>query len=245
MFYRRHLSGPLSSSVSNNKVRLVFGARQTGKTELLKRIVPPETAVFFDLGATDQRRRFETDPARFGREARALPAKVRNIVVDEIQKVPAILDEVQNLFDEKRSRFQIYLTGSSARNLRRHSANLLPGRSHLFRLLPVCRWESEGPERYDWPEPEPASPSGRSAPDPATHATWRLSFPSIQGALAKDCWSAAAIAPSGFRSTFSQFRGTGSNPGRRISTRCGSKPTQLGSVNHEMRPVAQLTPVEP
>ena len=150
MFYRRFLSGALSSDVSRNKVRLLFGARQTGKTELLRRIVPAETSIFYDLAASDQRRRFETDPARFGREARALPARIRNIVVDEVQKVPALLDEVQSLFDEKKSRFQIYLTGSSARSLRRHSANLLPGRSHLFRLLPVCQWESEGPERYSW-----------------------------------------------------------------------------------------------
>ena len=157
MFYRRLLLSTLTSRISRNKVRLLFGARQTGKTELLRHTVPDQGTVFFDLGAADQRRRFETDPARFGREARALPANTRNIVVDEIQKVPALLDEVQNLFDEKKSRFQIYLTGSSARQLRRHSANLLPGRCHLFRLLPVCLWESEGPERADWPGADPDS----------------------------------------------------------------------------------------
>lgn len=157
MFYRRFLARSLSSRVSRNKVRLLFGARQTGKTELLRRIVPPETSVFFDLGASGQRRRFETDPARFGREARALPGRIRNIVVDEIQKVPALLDEVQNLFDERKDRFQIYLTGSSARSLRRRTANLLPGRSHLFRLWPVCQWESEAPERCDWPGARPGA----------------------------------------------------------------------------------------
>lgn len=161
MFYRRYLAASLSSRVSRNKVRLLFGARQTGKTELLRHVVPRETTVLFDLGASDQRRRFETDPARFGREARALPAGIRNIVVDEIQKVPALLDEVQNLFDERKDRFQIYLTGSSARSLRRHSANLLPGRTHLFRLLPVCRWESEGPERCDWPGANPGAAGTR------------------------------------------------------------------------------------
>lgn len=164
MFYRRFLSASLSSGVSRNKVRLLFGARQTGKTELLRRTVPLESTIFFDLGASDQRRRFETDPARFGREARALPVKIRNIVVDEIQKVPALLDEVQNLFDEKRTRFQIYLTGSSARSLRRHSANLLPGRSHLFRLLPVCQWEVDRSERYDWPGAAPGA-AGNQARD--------------------------------------------------------------------------------
>lgn len=143
MFYRRFLLDGLASRVSRNKVAILFGARQTGKTELLRRVVPAEHTVFFDLAETAVRRRFETDPAAFGREVRALPARVKNVVLDEIQKVPALLDEVQSLYDAQKRRFEIYLTGSSARRLRRHSANLLPGRCQVFRLSPVCRWETE------------------------------------------------------------------------------------------------------
>jgi len=112
MFFLRFAFGPLSSRVSRNKVRLVFGARQTGKTELLRRILPAETTFYLDLGVTSTRRRYETDPSAFGREARALPRRTRNILVDEIQKVPALLDEVQNLYDEAKTRFQIFLTGA-------------------------------------------------------------------------------------------------------------------------------------
>ena len=154
MFYHRLLAGSLTSGASRNKVRLLFGARQTGRTELLRRTVPDPA--LFDLAATAERRRFEIDPASFGREARAL--RTKSIVVDEIQKVPALLDEVQSLYDEHRSRFQIYLTGSSARQLRRGSANLLPGRCHIFRLAPVCLWECSGPERVSWPGGEPRQP---------------------------------------------------------------------------------------
>lgn len=143
MFYRRFLLDRLASRLSRNKVRILFGARQTGKTELLRRVMPAEHTVFFDLAETAVRRRFETDLAAFGREVRALPARVKNVVLDEIQKVPALLDEVQSLYDAQKTRFEIYLTGSSARRLRRHSANLLPGRCHVFRLSPVCRWETE------------------------------------------------------------------------------------------------------
>ncbi len=100
MFYRRFLLGPLATGVSRHKVRLVLGARQTGKTELLRRVTPRERTLYIDLGATGERRRFETDPARFGREARALPSAIKHIIVDEIQTVPALLDEVQNLYDE-------------------------------------------------------------------------------------------------------------------------------------------------
>ena len=80
-----------------------------------------------------------------------MPASIRNVVVDEVQKVPALLDEVQALYDGNPKRFQLYLTGSSARRLRRHSANLLPGRCHTYRLFPICRWEIVGSERVDWP----------------------------------------------------------------------------------------------
>ena len=101
MFYDRWLHAPLAARVSRDKVRLLFGARQTGKTELLRRIAPPASTVFFDLGETGQRRRFEVDPGILGREARALPPRIKSIVVDEIQKVPALLDEVQALYDER------------------------------------------------------------------------------------------------------------------------------------------------
>jgi predicted AAA+ superfamily ATPase len=151
MFYRRFLSDTLASAVSRHKVRLVFGARQTGKTELLRRVVPANRSRYFDLGIAAERRRFESDPSRFGREARALPPDVTHLVVDEVQKVPALLDEIQGLFDERKTRFQIYLTGSSARSLRRRSANLLPGRSHVYRLSPICQWEVDLPARHPWP----------------------------------------------------------------------------------------------
>jgi predicted AAA+ superfamily ATPase len=166
MFYHRFLLPSLASGVSRNKVRLLFGARQTGKTALLRHAVSTGSAVVFDLGMAADRRRFETDPAAFAREARALPMRVRTIVVDEIQKVPSLLDEVQNLHDERKSRFQIYLTGSSARKLRRHSSNLLPGRCHTFRLSPVCLWECAGPARLAWPGAQPPGPPGRARGGP-------------------------------------------------------------------------------
>lgn len=150
MFFERWLAGKLSSAVSRNKIRLLFGARQTGKTELLRRIVPASRCRYYDLGVSSERRRFESDPSRLRREARALPRDVDHLVLDEIQKVPALLDEIQSLFDENKTRLQIYLTGSSARNLRRRSANLLPGRSHVYRLFPVSQWETARDERYAW-----------------------------------------------------------------------------------------------
>lgn len=133
----------LAGTVSRNRVRLLFGARQTGKTELLRHLLAGESTTFYNLQDAGERRRFEADPGAFGRAVRALRKSVRNVVVDEIQKVPALLDEVQALYDAQPRRWQIYLTGSSARKLRVRSSNLLPGRSHVYHLYPVCLWETE------------------------------------------------------------------------------------------------------
>jgi predicted AAA+ superfamily ATPase len=141
MYHARFLDQVLSGRVSRHKVRLLFGARQTGKTELLRHLLTRNESRFFDLQVSEERRRFEADPGAFTREVRALPRTVDSIVVDEIQKVPALLDEVQGLYDKAPRRFQFYLTGSSARRLFARSANLLPGRSHAHRLYPVCGWE--------------------------------------------------------------------------------------------------------
>ncbi len=65
------------------------------------------------------------------------------VCVDEIQKVPALLDEVQYLYDTYPGRFHFLLTGSSARKLKTSSANLLPGRAHLFNLCPLILRERQ------------------------------------------------------------------------------------------------------
>jgi predicted AAA+ superfamily ATPase len=166
MYHRRFLERALSGPTSRHKVRLLFGARQTGKTQLLRHLLSGPGARFFDLQSAGERRRFEADPAAFSREVRALPRSVRVVVVDEIQKVPALLDEVQGLYDGSPKRWQFYLTGSSARQLRARSANLLPGRSHIHRLYPVCSWEVAAA-----PGTVPALPRpGRQTPGPASAA---------------------------------------------------------------------------
>lgn len=65
----------------------------------------------------------------------------RLIVIDEVQKVPAILDEVQWLIDNNQIAF--FLTGSSARKLRKSHANLLGGRAWRYTMSPLCSPEIE------------------------------------------------------------------------------------------------------
>ena len=87
----------------------------------------------------ESRDQSEADPDRF--KSGTSGHRQRTVVVDEIQKVPALLDEVQHLYDSAPTRWQFFLTGSSGRQLRVRSANLLPGRSHMYQLFPVCGWE--------------------------------------------------------------------------------------------------------
>lgn len=144
MYYKRFLHDKLISPQSHNKIRLIFGARQVGKTVLMKNILPKKRSVLFNLQDSRLRRRYENDPGVFSRELNALSPDFDHIFIDEIQKVPALLDEVQFLYDQDKTRFQFFLTGSSARKLRTSSANLLPGRIHVFNLYPVSSIEESG-----------------------------------------------------------------------------------------------------
>lgn len=113
----------------------VFGPRMTGKTSLLRQI---PNSVYFDLLDPELELRFRTQPAEFWRQINALPAK-QTIIIDEVQRVPQLLDYVQMGID--RHEHQFFLSGSSARKLKRGAANLLGGRALDLRLHPLTHQE--------------------------------------------------------------------------------------------------------
>jgi len=115
---------------------LLLGPRQTGKTTLMSRF-PFDLRVTFDV--PEVRLRYERSPGQLLGEIAAVAGKRRQrrplVMLDEVQRVPAILDVVQHAIDTRVAQFA--LTGSSARRLRRGTAvNLLPGRLVLLRLDP-------------------------------------------------------------------------------------------------------------
>ena len=118
-----------------HKSLFLFGPRQTGKTSLLKTLFPK--APFYNLLLADVFLRVSQRPQIVREEVESLKlAPGQPVIIDEIQKLPILLDEVQNLIEDKKLRF--ILTGSSARKLKRGSANLLGGRAwtrHLFPLV--------------------------------------------------------------------------------------------------------------
>ena len=132
----RLLEQQFQRALDRQKSVLLFGARQTGKTTLISRVKADLTV---NLVRPEIRQRYEKSPDLLAVEVETLPSATAGkrplIVIDEIQKVPVILDVVQDLIDRGRATF--ILTGSSARKLRRGTAvNLLPGRVVTCRLDP-------------------------------------------------------------------------------------------------------------
>lgn len=152
-YYSRFLQSYIAPPESKGKagrekrhVKLVLGARQTGKSTLLHHCSREgKNACSINLQDRALRRRYEADDGLLVRELRARP-EIDTVIIDEIQKVPALLDDIQLLFDEDPGRFQFHLTGSSARQLKRKSANLLPGRVHSYVLSPVLQAEQRKAE---------------------------------------------------------------------------------------------------
>ena len=109
----------------------LWGPRQVGKSTLLRQRYPD--GVWVDLLKADQFRRYATRPELLRQELEAMgPDPSRQVVIDEIQKVPALLDEVHWLIENRGLCFA--LCGSSARKVRRGGANLLGGRALRYEL---------------------------------------------------------------------------------------------------------------
>ena len=147
-FYNRFLQTSLVpdeahhvKSADRKKIVLLFGARQTGKSTLLKHCINPGRTTFtINLQDRRERRRYETDIGLLARELEA-ENNIDTVLIDEIQKVPELLDDIQYIYDKDPNRFRFFLSGSSARQLKRRSANLLPGRVHSLLLSPVLQAE--------------------------------------------------------------------------------------------------------
>jgi len=109
----------------------LWGPRQTGKSTLLRQSYPD--ARWIDLLKAEEFRRYLARPELLRQEIEAEgPRENRQIVIDEIQKVPALLDEVHWLIENRGLHFA--LCGSSARKVKRGAANLLGGRALRFEL---------------------------------------------------------------------------------------------------------------
>lgn len=123
----------------SNHSFFLFGPRGTGKSTLLKNTFKPESCYWIDLLNLETEERFSQDPSRLYTIVKSLPDKIKYIVIDEVQKIPRLLDEVHRMIEEKNKIF--ILTGSSARKLKHGGANLLAGRAFVYHLYPLSCFE--------------------------------------------------------------------------------------------------------
>jgi predicted AAA+ superfamily ATPase len=137
MKYQRTLSGQKSKSF------FLFGARGTGKSTWLQEAFDATEHLWIDLTNPDVERRYIRRPALILDEWKKL-AQTRAlnhsgslpwVVIDEVQKIPAILDVAHTGI--QRHKIQFALTGSSARKLKRGAANMLAGRAQTFHMYPL------------------------------------------------------------------------------------------------------------
>ncbi len=129
----------LELNLIDQKSAFLWGARQTGKSTYLKQKFPQ--ALYYDLLKTDVHLRFEKNPALLREEILALSKEkiISLVVVDEIQKNPALLDEIHWLIEN--TKIQFILCGSSARKLKRIGTNLLEGRALRYDFYPLVSAE--------------------------------------------------------------------------------------------------------
>ena len=125
--YSRLLKRPLEE----NQCFFLFGARGVGKSYWISSNL--KNALVLDLLESEVSFDLEANPQRL--EKLISEHHKGWVVIDEIQKVPALLDEVHRLIEKKRIKF--ILTGSSARKLKRKGANLLAGRALTYKMYPL------------------------------------------------------------------------------------------------------------
>ena len=130
------LSRKLNLADIGNESCFLLGARQTGKSTLLNMSFPKTR--YIDLLKSDEFERYNRRPSLLREELSLLPAG-EMVIIDEIQKLPALLDEIHWLMTNCQLRF--ILSGSSARKLKRSGANLLGGRAIRKQLYPLVSTE--------------------------------------------------------------------------------------------------------
>jgi predicted AAA+ superfamily ATPase len=126
----------------SKKSFLLLGPRQTGKSTLVSSLNPN---LSINLAHEPTYLEFARNPRELEERLNALGSggRPQSIFLDEVQRLPSLLNTVQALLDSAPQRFKFLLTGSSARKLRRGQANLLPGRIFTYHLGPVVSLEMD------------------------------------------------------------------------------------------------------
>lgn len=126
-------------NISKSNSFFIFGARGTGKTTWIRGQKILEKAPFFDFLKPEIEDIYARDPGIFAKEILSKSPTPKWVILDEVQRVPRLLDAVHSLIESHKIKF--VLTGSSARKLKRGGANLLAGRAFVHHLYPFTALE--------------------------------------------------------------------------------------------------------
>ena len=119
----------------------LFGPRQVGKTTLIKNSFGLDSCLIYDLLIPEELRRLKMNPGRLRDEIIYRDSKYTHVFIDEVQKLPEILDEIHYLLENMKKPPAFIVSGSSARKLKRSNANMLGGRAFSFSLFGLTHLE--------------------------------------------------------------------------------------------------------
>jgi predicted AAA+ superfamily ATPase len=128
-----------SCNLSKTNSFFLFGPRGCGKSTLLQSDFSAQDTLFIDLLDIEFFDNLMLDPGRFERVIEAKDVINKRVVIDEIQKMPRLLDIVHRQI--QRQKRQFIMTGSSARKLKQAGTNLLAGRAWIYNLFPFTATE--------------------------------------------------------------------------------------------------------
>ena len=192
--FTRHAAATITRASSQFKVVLVTGARQVGKTSLLRALAGPERG-YVTLDDPLQLRLAQQDPALFLQSHRA------PVLIDEVQYAPQLLPHLKMAADATAQPGDWWLTGSQPFHLMHGVSESLAGRVAVLSLLGLSRRETlrlpapppfaPTPAWFDAMFSTPASPAGLGAAPPETMASifqriWRGSYPALVAQPAMD-----------------------------------------------------------
>ncbi len=113
----------------------LFGARGTGKTTWLRQNFPVKDTLFIDLLKSSEYLPYKMNPGLLRDQIQS--GEYKFVVLDEIQKLPELLDEIHSLIFDYKNKIQFVLTGSSARKIKRLGGNMLAGRAVWKEMHPL------------------------------------------------------------------------------------------------------------
>jgi predicted AAA+ superfamily ATPase len=118
----------------------LFGARQVGKSTLLRQLFSKNHSIFINLLDSEVYFKLLAKPHLLIEEINTLDKSISHLIIDEIQRVPELLNIVHKMIEERKD-ISFILSGSSARKLKRQGANMLAGRALTYNLFPLTHLE--------------------------------------------------------------------------------------------------------